>query len=134
VVAIVGTPARKRNGYGLIVGLVTPRVAQVKVELGDAIVVSADTSAAPAALDADPRTFVIKTHSRSNGSVGAAGLRCASTRCSVRTARSSNDFDTRALLAATEAPPGVIGERWRRRLSLPSASGLTGASANSREA
>jgi hypothetical protein len=62
VVAIVGRPvASRKEAVGFVTGLVTANVARVEVELRDDTVISAQTEAAPDALDADLRTFVITT-------------------------------------------------------------------------
>jgi hypothetical protein len=61
VVVIVGTPARQKEGVGFIAGLVMPNVARVEVQLRDGTVISAQTEAAPDALEADLCTFVITT-------------------------------------------------------------------------
>jgi hypothetical protein len=61
VVAIVGTPARRENGVGLVAGLVTANVARVEGQLSDGTSVAAQTEPAPDALGADLRMFVITT-------------------------------------------------------------------------
>ncbi len=61
VVVIVGAPARQKEGVGFIAGLVMPNVARVQVQLRDGTSISASTEAAPDALEADLRTFVIRT-------------------------------------------------------------------------
>jgi hypothetical protein len=61
VVVIVGTPARQKEGVGFIAGLVIPNVARVQVQLRDGTVISAQTEAAPDALEVDLRTFVMTT-------------------------------------------------------------------------
>jgi hypothetical protein len=61
VVAIVGTPATRKEGVGFVTGLVMPNVARVKVQFRDGSCISAPTEAAPDALEADLGTFVIRT-------------------------------------------------------------------------
>jgi hypothetical protein len=61
VVAIIGAPAMRKGGVGFVTGLVTPNVARVEVELRDGTRISAPTEVAPDALEADLRTFVIRT-------------------------------------------------------------------------
>jgi len=61
VVVIVGTPARQKEGAGFIAGLVMPNVTRVEVQLRDGTIISATAEAAPDALEADLRTFVITT-------------------------------------------------------------------------
>ena len=59
--AIVGTPASWEGGVGFVTGLVMPNVARVEVQLRDGTRISAPTEATPDALEADLRTFVIRT-------------------------------------------------------------------------
>jgi hypothetical protein len=61
VVAIIGAPAMRKGGVGFVTGLVTPNVARVEVQFRDGTCISAPTEAAPDALEADLRTFVIRT-------------------------------------------------------------------------
>ena len=61
VVVIVGAAARQKDGVGFIAGLVMANVARVQVQLRDGTSISAPTEAAPDALEADLRTFVIRT-------------------------------------------------------------------------
>jgi hypothetical protein len=61
VVAIIGTPRTRKGGVGFVTGLVMPNVARVEVQFRDGSCISAPTEAAPDALEADLRTFVIGT-------------------------------------------------------------------------
>jgi hypothetical protein len=61
VVMIVGAPAMRKGHVGFVAGLVTPDVARVQVRFRDGTSISAETEAAPDALDADLRTFVMET-------------------------------------------------------------------------
>ena len=61
MVADLATPASRKGSVGFIVGIVMPNVARVEVELRDGMRISAPTEAAPDALKADLRTFVIRT-------------------------------------------------------------------------
>ncbi len=62
-VATVGTAGRRSGGWGFFGGLVTAAVARVQIELRNGTTRSAATEPAPAALDADLRTFLILTPS-----------------------------------------------------------------------
>jgi hypothetical protein len=61
VVATIGTPRTRKEGVGFITGLVMPNVARVEVQFRDGSCISARTEAAPDALEADLRTFVIRS-------------------------------------------------------------------------
>jgi hypothetical protein len=61
LVATLATPTGASDGLGAIVGIVMPQVARIDVELADGRVESADTLPAPAPLDTDLRTFLIRT-------------------------------------------------------------------------
>jgi hypothetical protein len=61
VVMIVGAPAMRKGHVGFVAGLVTPDVARVQVQFRDGTSISAQTEAAPDALNADLRMFVIET-------------------------------------------------------------------------
>jgi hypothetical protein len=61
ILTMLGAPAMRKGHVGFVVGLVMPDVARVQVWFRDGTSISAETEAAPDALDADLRTFVIET-------------------------------------------------------------------------
>jgi hypothetical protein len=61
LVMSVGTPAMRKGHVGFVAGLVMSNVARVQVQFRDGTSISTQTEAAPDALEADLRTFVIKT-------------------------------------------------------------------------
>ena len=91
VVADLANPASRKEGVGFIVGIVTPNVARVEVGLRDGTRISAPTEAAPDALEADLRTFVIRTPPTSNRSARAIRHGRASMSCSRPTTRFWSD-------------------------------------------